>query len=487
MILEDEVFIAVTNRNINYYKNKGYEIPVDRKITVRLEDLPSNSDLKVTKICDECGKHLPNRRYADIITYRTIGDGKDRCNGCGWQKSGKSRKKNVKISLEQWTIENNKEYLLEEFCTINNKKPHEISFGSKDEYWWKCLKCKNLFETSVDSRTSGSNCPYCCIPAKMIKVGFNDLWTTHPEIAKLLVDKSKGFQLSAGSNGKEEFKCVNCNLVEEKTLLNIVNRGFSCSRCSDGLSYPEKIMASVLDQLNINFKTQKIFNWSKGINHENNKLKGDKKYDFYIPNLNMIIETHGVQHYEGGFERYGGRNLEEEQENDKLKKKLASENGIENYIVIDCRKSELEFIKNKIINSVLSILIDLNKIDWLSANEIACNSLVKKTCELWNSYEKSTFKIAKQLNVSYGTVIRYLKQGGKLGWCEYNTDNTIVQLTVNGEYIREYANANEAAKILKIQQPSISRVCNGKMKSTGGYKWMFKNDYDKLDMFKDGR
>ena len=51
-------------------------------------------------------------------------------------------------------------------------------------------------------------------------------------------------------------------------------------------------------------------------------------YDFYIPELEAIIEVHGSQHYGQGFEKVGGRTLEEEQINDRLKEDLAKQNGI---------------------------------------------------------------------------------------------------------------------------------------------------------------
>ena len=107
---------------------------------------------------------------------------------------------------------------------------------------------------------------------------------------------------------------------------------------SDGISIPEKFMWNVLKELNIEFKTQlnkKDFDWCQNY-----------KYDFYIPSLNMVIETHGRQHYEKSDR---GRTLEEEQLNDKLKKELALNNNIKNYIIVDCRKSELEWLKENTI------------------------------------------------------------------------------------------------------------------------------------------
>ena len=85
-----------------------------------------------------------------------------------------------------------------------------------------------------------------------------------------------------------------------------------------------------------------------------------KRYDIYIPSINCIIENHGIQHYNKGFEFIGGRTLEEEQENDKYKKCVANKNGVENYIIIDCRKSTKEWVEQSVMQSYLPILLNFN-------------------------------------------------------------------------------------------------------------------------------
>ena len=70
--------------------------------------------------------------------------------------------------------------------------------------------------------------------------------------------------------------------------------------------------------------------------YELEKTIGNKRYDGYIPFFEIIIEMHGEQHYkQSGW----GKNIRDEQENDKYKKRLAFENGIteDKYIEIDCR------------------------------------------------------------------------------------------------------------------------------------------------------
>jgi hypothetical protein len=494
-ILEKEVFVTLCPQNIEYFDRIKYEIPRKNdkwgrysvvrgsKLLVKVDDLPDGSNVKVTKICDMngCGKHIPNQSYNQILKHRNNGDGKDYCKKCSVIKRAHNRRNNVKYdnSLETFAKNNNRTYLLKEFSEKNIKSPNQISYGTSYEYLWKCLDCKSEYLMKVSSRTSSnkSNCPYCT----GVKVNrTNCLWTTHPEIAKLLKNPQRGYELTAGSNKKETFICVECFFEKIGTVYNVVNQGFICNRCSDGISYPEKLMMNILDQLNINYSTQKRFNWSN-----------NKKYDFYVHSLNCIIETHGSQHYIQTSGNWG--KLDETQDNDRLKEKLGRENGVENYFIIDCKQSNLEYIKSSILTSGLSDIINFNKIEWKKAHEYSLHTLVKEVCEIWNKGVKSSKNIGKLVNLAPSTVVIYLNKGTKLGWCDYDPKEVkringklygkrnsikIVQLTMEGKYIRDWESASTAGKELGINQGNITLVCRGKYKYSGGFKWAYKKDYE---------
>lgn len=502
-ILETKVEIRLKGTNSKHFESLGYNIPKSinkygkltvpegTKISVKIDDISTCSSIKITKICDNCGKYIFNQKYCDVIKHRN--NGKDSCFECGRLQSGISKKKNLKYekSLEYFALQNNKSYLLEEFSLKNSKNPNEINYCTNDIYWWDCPDCKSEYEMPVGRRTNLhhlSNCPYCCIPAKRVN-HTNCLWTTHPHIAKLLKNPQRGYELTAGSESKEDFVCNDCGYVlQDKTISNISKRGISCPKCSDGVSYPEKFMFAILEQLNIPFSFQKVFSWSD-----------NKKYDFYISSLKCIIEVNGKQHYQ-----YTGRGrpLEEEQENDRLKEILAKENGIVNYIVIDCYESKLQYIKDNISNSSMHNLFDIKKINWELCHEKGLKSLVKVACDIWNNGIKSTTNIGEEMKIASNTVCNYLKQGAELGWCDYNSDKarrnvyserdfhkqTIVQLSMNNEYIKEWESIKEATETLCTN--NISNVCNGKRKTAGGYKWMYKDDYiknkDNLKIYKAG-
>lgn len=56
----------------------------------------------------------------------------------------------------------------------------------------------------------------------------------------------------------------------------------------------------------------------------------------------------------------------------------------------------------------------------------------------------------------------------------------VVQLDKNNNLIFEYDGIKEASKQTGFQEASIGRCCRGKQKTASGFKWMYKEDYDKL-------
>jgi len=92
----------------------------------------------------------------------------------------------------------------------NGWDPSTVIGGSAKKRLWKC-SMGHSYEAKISSRTfasqkkpKSSGCPYCA-NQKVLK-GFNDLATTHPELAK----EANGWdpsKLTAGSNLKKEWKC----------------------------------------------------------------------------------------------------------------------------------------------------------------------------------------------------------------------------------------------------------------------------------------
>ena len=54
----------------------------------------------------------------------------------------------------------------------------------------------------------------------------------------------------------------------------------------------------------------------------------------------------------------------------------------------------------------------------------------------------------------------------------------VVQLNLDGAYIASFSNAPEAERITGIKNGNIARCCRGEIKTAGGYKWQYANEYN---------
>lgn len=282
--------------------------------------------------------------------------------------------------------------------TYTNGSTH-TEFKCKNGHVWQSLPTKIL---------QGNGCPYC--NGKQVLVGFNDMWTTRPDIAGLLNNSNDGYKYTYGSKKKLEFKCRLCGHIQEKVIKDVSLQGFSCNRCSDNLSYPNKFGRAFLDQLPIqNHQCEYHPDWAKPYFYDNY---------FEYKNNKYILEMDGGFHFQ--HQNVFGKSFEERKESDRIKDDLAANQGI-CVIRIDCRKSSCDYIKNTIINSSLNLLFDLSDIDWRLCDEMSHKSLIKETCDLYMLKIYELADIAKLLHISVWTVREYLKKGFKFGWCDYNT------------------------------------------------------------------
>lgn len=314
-------------------------------------------------------------------------------------------------------------------------------------------------------------CPYCS--GRKSIVGKTDLWTTHPEIATLLLNKQDGYDLTKGSGRKTKFKCPNCNTISEHSVSNVVKRGFSCPCCSDGISYPNKFAASMLCQLGVDFNPEYVFDGSS------------YRYDFYLNDYNLIIEMHGRQHYEEWSK--SERSLKAEQENDKQKMKFALDNNIKHYIVVDARYSDINYISKHILASELNTIFDLSDINWKQCGYYASGSLVHESAMKYND-GKSVSDIASQLKLSKSTIRCFLKKATKIGLCKYvpskgflNNEHQVVLLNKK----EMFSSISDAAKKYNIPVANISKVCLHERNYAGvdlitgePYVWRYVEDYD---------
>jgi|SRR5699024_6036414 len=210
-----------------------------------------------------------------------------------------------------------------------------------------------------------------------------------------IVDKEEAKTVSKSSNRKKiKVRCDNCNREKLMTPNKLTDRGFSCNFCSSNISYPELFMMAYLEVKGIKYEYQKVF-----------KDLPNRRFDFYLPESNMVIETHGIQHYKDS--GYLKNNITSISDNDK--ELFCYSKNIE-YKDIDCKESNFNYIKNNVEK-------ELQLINSEEENRIL--EFIKENKkypfkDIISSYRegKTTYEISKEFNVSNVTISNILKRNG---------------------------------------------------------------------------
>lgn len=259
----------------------------------------------------------------------------------------------------------------------------------------------------------GYGCGICC--GFIVVKGINDVTTIDPQCIKYFVNIEDAYTHTRCSKYKAEMKCPICGATKAMSVDNLIRQGFGCTNCGDGVSYPEKVMALLLDSLNIKFKKQLKFDEHKFL------------YDFYLIDYNIIIEVHGGQHY--NIHRHSSwKSYEEEHENDLTKYDIAVLNGYEynkNYFIIDAKESNIEWLRSNMSNSLFFQQFDLSNIDWKEFDKESQKSIKIEACLYWKEQKEinkdlTTVVMAEMFKVDKCTIRRWLTWGNESGLCTYN-------------------------------------------------------------------
>jgi hypothetical protein len=310
---------------------------------------------------------------------------------------------------------------------------------------------------------------------------------THPDYIKYMKNPEDAYKYSYGSTIKIDWVCPNCGNIVNQSISHVISRNhIACKRCSDGVSYPNKYMYSMLKQLSVDFIAEYMPEWAK-----------PKRYDFFIPSKNLIIEMDGNLGH--GRKSFDGRTKNETLQVDFYKDNLANLHNIK-IIRINAIESDSDYIKNNIIHSELSTLFSLDNVDFSLCNKEALSSLKIKVCNAWNKYHEM-YHILQKTKLSRETVIRYLKNCAKYGLCDYDPKKQMIR---SGKRNIKYANLSNQIKVICLNTNqvfdsiadaykwlgynkdghSIQDQCNGKTLTAGKHpitkeklKWMYYDEY----------
>ena len=129
----------------------------------------------------------------------------------------------------------------------------KVTAGSAIVLQWMC-EDGHVWEAPVDRRSGKQGgCPYCC--NQKVTTGKTDLMTTHPDLARQLVDIADALTVSAGSGKKLEWQCGNGH--RWFAVVGSRSNGNGCPKCSghrievgetDLLTTHPELAAQLVDQ-----------------------------------------------------------------------------------------------------------------------------------------------------------------------------------------------------------------------------------------------
>lgn len=270
---------------------------------------------------------------------------------------------------------------------------------------------------------------------------------------KPYITNEKDLEITGGSGKKIHCQCPDCGESKYVIVQNLYREGFRCSCNDKRMSFGEKVVTAYLNTLYKEYKREFVFN----------NLK-NRRFDFYLPKENKVIEVHGLQHYKKD-KHFNNTNFDsyyKTKESDMIKKQYCEDNNIE-YTVIDASRSffipiisqltSSEKVKEEVFNEFRRLNNnDRNEeIINLSLKELSLSEIVEIT-----GISRSIIKRVRKNNNLQGSFI--MNNRGEASFKKVKCINTGEKF----ESIKEAKNHYNLSDGVKI-----GMVCQGKRKSAG--------------------
>lgn len=238
----------------------------------------------VTYECLICHKQHYLYKCSDLFMKKHL------CNDC-WYSIGNGEKTKEYQKLALNIIDENNDLEFIDFGYNQKLMKPTIKF--------KCLKCGLISELQLVYFLKTHKCPGCAYNAKHFTT--QGIQNRLPE-GYTLLEEYKGTDIKMLIRHEE------CSFIWKTTVHNLLT-GCGCPKCSKKRSKGEQKITKWFSN-NINFKIEHKFDWSE-----------NRRYDFYLPDFNLVIEYMGVQHYKTV--DFFQKTVEEQQIIDKWKKDQA--------------------------------------------------------------------------------------------------------------------------------------------------------------------
>lgn len=434
------------------------------------QDVSHGSNKKVWWICDK------GHEWEAAISSRSKSHG---CPYCAGRKAIVGHNDLATTHPEiakQWHPTNN-----------GDLTPQDVMSDSHKKVWWIC-KEGHEWEATVKDRNRSYGCPVCS--NRRVLVGYNDLATTNPELAKEWHYTKNGIlapqDVVSGSHEKVWWKCRKGH--EWEAVVSSRSNGCGCPYC-----YQEK-QTSFAEQA-IYFYCKKV---TVAINRYEKFGKG-KEIDIYLPEYKVGIEYNGM---------YWHKNINKK---DKDKVGYFAREGIR---IITIKEGDKNTVKGDIIehnhrykntlNFVIKSIFDLIDIKYEDVNidrdmpkifeqyiEIEKENSVAVKCPKsiieWN-YDKNGDLLPTMVSYSSNKKVWW-----KCSKCGYEWHGRVADYTRSKHGCSKCAKKSSAIKIGRTvrcietnivyesilqakRETGISNIhsaCKGGRKTAGGYHWEF--------------
>lgn len=246
-------------------------------------------------LCKKCGKITHYSSYNNFMSTKRLGV-------CSCYNENNNLTKHY-TNLEQ----------AKTYCITHNIQYYRIFQEEKDKKYYielQCPTCKQIYKKPITVFLKNASCYYCENRHNLNTQGFASTLSSEYTLLseykgldeKVLVKHSCGFVWS----------------VVPRKLYNY--RG--CPKCNKKRSQGERRITQYLDEKQLDYNIEYRFPW------QTNPLR---RYDFFLPDYNLIIEYNGEQHYKET--HFFETDLATQEQIDVEKYNDAIHNGL-NYLVI---------------------------------------------------------------------------------------------------------------------------------------------------------
>lgn len=294
------------------------------------------SDKNLTKPNQECmrsGKKFwfdcPNCPHDFETTLANLSRKKDKltCKYCSSNSKELCDDENCDFCFEKSFADHPKSRF---WHSDNIFQPRQVTKRSEKFFKFQCYNCPHSFKKALHSITNPKKnpwCPYCCNPPQKLccdedcKMCFNNSFASH-EKSQFWSENNKltPRQVFKGTSTKYLLLCGKDTEDEHEFTISIsaIAKKEKPSWCNICTNKTEKKLLKWLNK-SYTVEFQKSFDWCKSV--KGNSLR----YDFYFPDLNLIVELDGEQHFK---QVSNWKSPENTQKTDKIKMNKAIENGM---------------------------------------------------------------------------------------------------------------------------------------------------------------